>query len=348
MPQTHSNRPPGECGTCAKIHRVLVHHHRTALGQPLTGSAIAAAAGVARRTSLAHIAHMVASGWVDSDGRTPLVGLPSPAPPEGPATGPEAPSGDPRSPLEWARSAAVSCRTCGRLLVTLATLSGSDWHVRVTEEEVADALRVTGRTARTHLAALTGRRPHTTHPQSAPLLRAELVPGSAGRGGLKFVFLSGETAEVAPVETYSVGEWSSLRERAARILAQVPVAAGMPARERARAADLLLIPRLHVGYPESVLVAAMTEPGDTPTTAHTTSYGLLKWRLAQRAPAEAYRPAVAEQQAMLHDCADCERPFHAPLRQERCGDCRRREAAGISIEVAESHPIMSLLMGTSH
>ncbi|MEU1131079.1 hypothetical protein ABZ383_14650 [Streptomyces sp. NPDC005900] len=60
--------------------------------------------------------------------------------------------------------------------------------------EIASVLGVTARTVCTPLAALTGRRPHAApQHEHGPLLRVEPVPGVAGRGGRRYVFLTGST-----------------------------------------------------------------------------------------------------------------------------------------------------------
>ncbi|MFJ4343634.1 hypothetical protein [Streptomyces sp. NPDC088915] len=341
MATTHTAAPPSECGSCVKIHRVLVQHHRKGLGQPLTGAALAAAAGISRRATLLHVAHLVECVWVAADRRTPITGAA-----DAPAPAPAAPAG-PTSPLGWATTAGLSCRTCGRLLVILATAASGQWSVQTTESDLAAALDLTGRTVRTHLGALTGRRPHTApHQITGPLLRTELVPGTAGRGGMKFVFLTGETALGSAAETYSRAEYAELRDRALKVLAQVTITAALPTRERTRAAELLVIPRLHLGYPDAVLVESMSEPGDRAGTAKVTAYGLIKWRLTQRAPLTGYVPAARDAfdpMPVVHDCADCGDPIHAPRHVEYCADCYRRRRAGISLEIVESAEAARLL-----
>ncbi|MEU5446143.1 MULTISPECIES: hypothetical protein [Streptomyces] len=331
---THTAQPPASCGTCTKIHSVL--SQRKALGQPVTGAALSAAAGVSRRAVLTHISYLVECGWVAADRRT-AIPQPGDTPP---------PPARPDTPLVWATDAALSCRTCGRILLVLATAAGPDqWSVVMPEHELAAALDLTGRTVRTHLAALTGRRPHAHHPQPGPLLRSELVPETGGRGGLRFTFLDGQVQPGSTAETYTAQEYAALRVQALDVLAQVPLlTADLTTRERKRAAELLVIPRLHVGYPPAAIVEALVDPKDTHLRVHTSAYGLIKWRLEQRAPLSGYVAPAKETYdptPVVHDCADCGLPIKAPLSVAYCGDCKRRHTAGISLEVAEAHPILT-------
>lgn len=329
---THANTPPASCGTCTKIHTLLLQ--QKAPVQPVTGAALAAASGVSRRAVLTHIGYLVECGWVAADRRT---AIPQPG-----ATPP--PPARPDTPLVWATDASLSCKTCGRILLVLATAAGPDqWSLVMPEHELAAALGVTGRTVRTHLAALTGRRPHTAHPQSGPLLRGELVPETGGRGGLRWTFLDGKVKTGSGAETYTVQEYRALRVQALDVLAQLPLLTkDLTKRERTRAAELLVIPRLHVGYPAAAIIEALFDPADTHLKVHTSAYGLIKWRLAQRAPLSGYVAPAKETYdptPVVHDCADCGLPIKSPLSVAYCGDCKRRRAAGISIEVAEAHPI---------
>ncbi|MEV5887685.1 hypothetical protein AB0L74_34505 [Streptomyces sp. NPDC052020] len=328
---THAARPPASCGTCTKIHTVLLQ--RRALGQPVTGAAIAAAAGVSRQVALIHIRYLVECGWVAADRRTAI-------PQTAPAPPPPARSG---TPLTWATDAALSCRTCGRILLILATAAGGEWSVVMPEHDLADALGVTGRTVRTHLAALTGRRPHAHHTQAGPLLRGELVPETGGRGGRRFTFLDGQVRPGSSAETYTAEEYSALRVQALDVLAQVPLLTQhLTARERTRAAELLVIPRLHIGYPPAAIAEALVDPTDLQLKVHTSAYGLIKWRLEHRAPLSGYVAPAKETYdptPRVHDCADCGLPINAPVSVLYCRTCKQRRAAGISIEVAEAHPI---------
>ncbi|MFG2299177.1 hypothetical protein [Streptomyces sp. NPDC048603] len=326
----HRAVSPAECGTCAKVLSVLGR----ADAAPPTGAALAAAVGLRRRATLVHVAHLVQSGLLEADGRTPTA-PPAPAPVQ-------AGEAVVATPHDWATTASVTCRQCGRLLLILATLAGREWSVQVTVDELARALGITDRPTREHLAALTGRRPHRAHTQAGPLLRTERIPGTAGAGGLLVTFLSGRVVPGSEAEFYTPEEYEVLRRRGLALLNQAPVADRMNSRERVRAADLLLIPRLHLGYPDAELLASMSSPEDTAETAHTTAYGLIKWRLDRRAPLTAYVPTAQstyDPTPRMHDCVDCEAPIRAPLHVLRCGDCRRRERAGISIEIAEAWPI---------
>lgn len=331
---THASTPPASCGTCTKIHTVLAQ--RRALGQPVTGAALAAASGVSRRAVLTHISYLIECGWVAADRRTPI--------PQ-PGDAPPAPA-RPDTPLVWATDAALSCKTCGRILLVLATAAGPDqWSVVMPEHELAAALGVTDRTVRTHLAALTGRRPHAHHPQSGPLLRGELVPDTGGRGGLRYVFLDGQVRPGSSAETYTAEEYRALRVQALDVLAQVPLlTAHLTTRERTRAAELLVIPRLHLGYPPAALMEALVDPQDTHLRVHTSAYGLIKWRLEQRAPLSGYVAPAKETYdptPVVHDCADCGLPIKAALSVTRCRTCHLRERAGISADVADAHPVLT-------
>ncbi|WP_371594748.1 hypothetical protein [Streptomyces virginiae] len=325
----HKQSPPNECGTCVKIDSILRQHHRKALGQPLTGAALAAAAGIARRNVLVHVAYLVSCGWLEANGRTPVVPRP--------ATATTAAASKQRPALKWATDLSLSCRTCGRLMVALASQAGEgEWFVQLTEAELAAALSIAVRTVRDHVAALTGRRPHANHAQEAPLLRGERLPESKGYGGLRWVFLDGKKRDGSLTELYSKEEYRALRSIALDILAQAPlITAKMTARERTGAAELLLIERLHVGYPPAELLAAMTDPRDNEKTVKGHAYGLIQWRLDQNAPKYAY---VAKAQdtfdptPVWHDCP-CGKPIREPAHVTLCKNCQRREAAGISLDV---------------
>ncbi|MFD8147346.1 hypothetical protein [Streptomyces sp. NPDC059708] len=245
-----------------------------------------------------------------------------------------------RSPLSWATNLPISCRACGRIIVVLASQAGDDWHVQLTEKEIAGAIGLTERPTREHLAALTGRRLHARHPQEAPFLRGERIAETGGRGGLRWVFLDGKKRDGALVELYTREEYRALRSIALDVLAQAPLlTAKMTARERTGAAELLVIPRLHVGYPPAAVLAAMTRPSDCETTVRGHAFGLIRWRLTQSAPLSGYVATAQEAYnptPVVRDCAGgCGLPIKAPMHITRCADCRRREAAGISIEVAE-------------
>ncbi|MDJ0385198.1 hypothetical protein [Streptomyces sp. G-G2] len=188
MANTHRQAPPSECGTCTKIHSVLIQHRSQALGQPLIGAAIAAATGVSRQVTLLHIGHMVECGWIAKDRRTPIIQTTIDRLPVRGGT-----------PITWATGAALSCRTCGRVLLFLATHANpGEWFARMTASEIASALGMTERAVRTHTAALTGRRPHSCHPLEAALLHGQRVPGTAGHGGLQWTFLADGKARPAP------------------------------------------------------------------------------------------------------------------------------------------------------
>lgn len=329
---THRQTPPSGCGSCVKIRSILVQHARRALGQPLTGAAIAAAAGIARQTALFHIAHQIECGWLEADGRTP-VKLPKAARSKAKAAFPP--------PLEWVADLALSCRTCGRLMVVLATNAKGAWTTQMSESEIARALGVTPQTVRTHIAALTGHRPHVRHPLPGKLLRGEMIPDTGGRGGLLWVFLGGRTITGSAALSYTPAEYAKLRTRALDLLARVEASAPMNGAERRRAAEVLIIERFQLGYTSTALLAAMTEPGDTATTAHTSAYGLIKWRLDVRAPLSGYVPTVPElldPTPRVQEC-ECGKAFKARLSVTHCGPCRRRVAAGISLEVAEAFPL---------
>ncbi|MEV0097360.1 hypothetical protein [Streptomyces sp. NPDC050738] len=300
---------------------------------------MAAAAGISRRKALLHVAYMVECGWLKEDGRTPIEPLPgTPAATE---------AAQQQTALRWATNLSLSCRTCGRLMVVLATQAGGAWHVQVSEPDLSTALGIAERTTRDHIAALTTRRPHARHPQAGPLLRGERLPDSGGRGGLRWVFLDGKTRAGSLTDSYSPEEYRALRSTALDILAQAPlITSRMTARERTGAAELLIIPRLHVGYPAAAILAAMIDPNDHEGTVRTHAYGLIRWRLAQRAPESGY---VAKAQdtydptPIVHDCADCGFPVRAPLHVTLCGDCQRRIAAGLSLDVVEGAEAKRLL-----
>jgi biotin operon repressor len=321
----HAQTPPAECGTCTKIHAVLLAHQRKALGQPLTGAAIAAAAGVSRQATLTHIAHMIECGWIAADRRTAIKqGTAAPLPAR---TG---------TPLQWATDAALSCRTCGRLLLVLATAAApGEWFTRMSELEIASALGIGERAVRKHIAALTGRRAHATHPMEAAFLHGQRIPGTAGRGGLQWMFLDGKARPGALTDDYSREEFAEMRSVALDVLAQAPlITSGMNARERRSAAELLVCPRLHLGWPPAAILAAMTDPGDHEETVKGHAYGLIRWRLDERAPG-AYVASAAltyDRTPVWHDCTDCRDPFHAPVDVVLCPKCYRRERAGISLD----------------
>ncbi|MFE6744157.1 hypothetical protein [Streptomyces sp. NPDC057686] len=327
----HRPIPHAECGTCAKILSVLVQHHRKGLGQPLTGAAIAAAAGLQRRATLVHIAHLVECQALGSDGRTPLL-LDPPSGPEPILT-----------PLDWAARLALSCRACGRLLAILASIAGPDWSAQATVAELAQGIGLTDRPTRAHLDALTGKRPHGRHVLPGPLLRSEVIPGTRKNGGLRYVLLTGPITPGSEIEFYTAQEYAELRSRAYAVLSQAPVAGLMPAHEKKRAAELLIIPRLHLGYPDGVVLEALASPEDTEKTAHN-PYGLIQWRLGKRAPLTGYVPTIKsayDPTPRMHDCIDCEKPWKAPLHVQRCPKCELRHRAGISVEVAEILPILT-------
>ncbi|MEV4928062.1 hypothetical protein [Streptomyces roseoverticillatus] len=324
---THSNTPPDLCASCRAAYGLLDRHHREQPDQPLTGAAIAEALGLSRRTALVHVGYLAESGLLGPDRRTP--------------TGAGLRTAEPRpalpSPVEWAATLSLTCRTCGRLMLVLTTAAGREWVTQMSESDLASALGVTGRTVREHMAALTGHRPHARHHLDAPLLRTERIPGTGGRGGLRITLLTGVIRPGSVAEDYSPAEYAELRTRALAVLDQAPVAARMTARERVRAAELLIIPRLHTGYPAAAVLAAMTDPTDTPETAHTTAYGLIKHRLLKRAPEGPYVPTAREAydlRPVVHDCAGCGEPIKAALHITHCRDCRLRERAGISLDAA--------------
>ncbi|MFD3941087.1 hypothetical protein ACFWSP_40145 [Streptomyces sp. NPDC058618] len=325
---THRQVSPRECGTCTKIHSVLIQHQRRALGQPLTGAGIAAAAGISRQKSLIHVAHMVEWAWVAADRRTPIVQ--AAAAPLPVRTG---------APITWATDAALSCRTCGRVLLLLASHAApGDWFTQMSESDMAAALGIAERTLRDHLAALTGTRPHARHTLEAPMLRGERIAETGGRGGLKWVFLDGKARTGSLADDYSAEEYRALRTVALDILAQAPlITAKMTARERTSAAELLIIPRLHLGYPPAVILEAMTEPSDHEETVTSHAYGLIRHRLKKKAsgPYVASAKLTYDRTPVVHDCADCGLPISAPLHVTHCGDCRRRAAAGLSLDVVE-------------
>ncbi|MFJ6701127.1 hypothetical protein ACIQM4_34440 [Streptomyces sp. NPDC091272] len=327
----HTQRPPNECGSCQKIHSILRQHKLRALGQPPTGAAIATGAGISRRKALVHVAYMVECGWLEADGRTPVIPVP--------ATPATAVASEQRSVLRWAADLALSCRTCGRLMVVLASQAGGAWSVQMGQSDIASALGISERRTRDHLAALTGRRPHARHPQSGPLLRGERLPETGGRGGLLWVFLDGVARPGSLAEFYSREEYAELRHTALEILSQVPlITSGMNARERTSAAELLVIPRLHVGYPPAVLLAAITDPGDFEGVVRVHAYGMIRWRLRERCPETGYVATLKETldtTPVVRDCAGgCGRPIKDTLAVTHCVDCRRREAAGITLDVA--------------
>ncbi|MEV6682249.1 hypothetical protein AB0N09_36115 [Streptomyces erythrochromogenes] len=182
MSALHTSIPPERCGSCVKILSILTQHHREHPGRPLTGAAIATAAGIARPTAVFHLSYLAECGRLEKDRRTPAKV--------------EVASSQwaARSPLDWAVSATLPCRTCARLLLVLATLAKGQWSVQARAEDIAAALGASERTAREHLAALTGQRPHA-RPQTGPLLRAETIPGTAGYGGRLITFLSRPVCE---------------------------------------------------------------------------------------------------------------------------------------------------------
>lgn len=324
----HKQSPPSECSTCIKIHAILSEHHRKALGQPLTGAAIAAAAGISRQKVLVHVAHQISCGWLEADGRTPIKFWPVTT----------AASSEQNPSLKWATGLDLSCRTCGRLMVALAAQAGKgEWSVQQEERELASALSIAGRTLRDHVAALTGSRPHARHAQSGPLLRGERLPETFGHGGLLWVFLDGEVRAGSLAKDYSKAEFLALRNIALGILAQAPlITAKMNARERGSAADLLLCPRLHVGYPPAVILDAMTDPRDHADTVRSSAWGLIRNRLDRKAPKKAYVATAQDTFAstpVWHDCP-CGKPIKEPVHVILCKDCQRREAAGISLDVA--------------
>ncbi|MFF4450910.1 hypothetical protein [Streptomyces sp. NPDC001502] len=328
----HKQAPPTACGSCVRIDAVLRQHARRALGQPITGAAIAAAAGISRQKALVHVRYLIECGWVEADGRTPVVPCP--------ATPTTAAAAQRRSPLEWAAGLPLSCRTCGRIVIVLASQAGDDWHVQLAEQEIAAALGIAERTVRDHVAALTGRRLHARHAQEAPFLRGERVAETGGRGGLRWVFLDGKRRDGALVELYTPEEYRALRNIALDVLAQAPLlTAKMTARERTGAAELLVIPRLHIGYPPAAVLAAMTYSTDHEETVKGHAFGLIRWRLTQRAPMTGYVALAQEAYdttPSVRDCAGgCGGRFKAPQHITHCADCRRREAAGISIDVAD-------------
>ncbi|MER5890749.1 hypothetical protein ABT160_43600 [Streptomyces sp. NPDC001941] len=297
---------------------------------PLTGAALAATVGIARQNVLVHVRHMVECGWLEADGRTPIEPLPA---------APDVVQAARRAtPLRWASDLSLTCRTCGRLMLILATQARDEWSVQRTMEELATALGRSERITREHVAALTGRRPHAAHPMLGPLLRTERVPESQGRGGLRFVFLGGLTRPGSVAADYSLEEYAELRRTALGVLAQAPlITSGMNADERRSAAELLLIPRLHVGYPPAVLAEGIRRAGDHEGTVTGHAYGLIRWRLDQVAPASGYTPTAQSVQAperVLHECADCGNPFRALPDVAHCPGCTRRRAAGISLDVA--------------
>ncbi|MGW2587775.1 hypothetical protein ACWCYZ_42065 [Streptomyces virginiae] len=328
----HKQAPPTTCGSCVRIDAILRQHARRALGQPLTGAAIATAAGISRQKTLVHVRYLIECGWVEADGRTPVV--PRPATPSTAAAAKR------RSPLQWAAGLPLSCRTCGRIVIVLATQAGDDWHAQLTTKELADALGITERPVREHLAALTGRRPHARHHQEAPFLRGERLAETGGRGGLRWVFLDGKRRDGALVDHYTRDEYRGLRNIALDVLAQAPLlTAKMTARERTGAAELLVIPRLHIGYPPAAILAAMTYSTDTAETVKGHAFGLIRWRLDERAPMTGY-VALAQEEVSLtpftRACAGgCGSSIRAPRHITHCEDCRLREAAGISIDIAD-------------
>ncbi|MCX4784653.1 hypothetical protein [Streptomyces sp. NBC_01264] len=328
----HKQAPVNECGSCVKIDSVLRQHQRRALGQPLTGAAIAAAAGISRQKTLVHVRYLIECGWLEVDGRTPVEPCP--------ATPTTAAASHRSSPLEWATDLPLSCRTCGRIMVVLASQAGGEWHVQLREVEIAAAIGISERVTREHIAALSGRRPHARHALEAPLLRGERIPETGGRGGLQWVFLDGKKREGSLVDLYTPEEYRALRNIALDVLAQAPlITAKMNARERTGAAELLVIPRLHIGYPPAEILDAMTYSTDHEKTVTGHAYGLIRWRLDERAPLTGYVAKAQESYdptPVVRDCAGrCGGRIKAPKHITHCEDCRLREAAGISIDVVD-------------
>ncbi|MER6257813.1 hypothetical protein ABT224_41500 [Streptomyces sp. NPDC001584] len=328
----HRSIPHTECGTCAKILSILLGQQRKELGQPLTGAAIAAAAGLQRRATLVHVAHLVECEALEPDGRTPRL-----------VDTPDVP-GAIQTPLDWAANLALSCRACGRLLAILAAMAGPDWSARATVADLAQGIGLSDRPTRTHLDALTGVRPHARHMLPGPLLRSEVIPGTRKAGGLRYVLLTGLITPGSGIEFYTPQEYGEQRERGYAILAQVPIAGRMPAHEKKRAVEKLIIPRLNLNYPDGVILEALASGGDSTETAHN-PYGLIQYRLKTRAPLIGYVPTAKtayDPTPRMHDCIDCERPWKAPMHVQRCPNCELRHRAGITIEVAEQWEIAGL------
>jgi hypothetical protein len=200
----HSERLPEDCKGCRTVFAILVADQENPPVAPATVAVIAQRAGVGVRVTQMHLGHLVTHRRVQEDRRTPVEGAQA-------ARGRQAP--DDADPLAWASCQEVPDGTCARCLLEYARAAGRTWSGQLGVEQLAAALGVSERTARTHRGHLATARLIRFTPSTVLLSEH----GQRLRRPDRFVLLSGEIG--APV-LVADGGWFD--DAAASMLAQLP------------------------------------------------------------------------------------------------------------------------------
>jgi hypothetical protein len=301
----HPATLPDDCRGCRALFAALLADHQEPPAIAPTVDVLGQRAGLGRRAAFVHLAHLVTHRRIREDRRTPVPGA---AVGRGQQVPPDADA------LTWAACQEVPDAACARCLAQFARAAGLGWSGQLGERELAEALGVSERTARTH-------RGHLVRAALIRFTPSVLVVGDGHRVRQpdRFTLLSGVVA--APVLVPG-GDWTD--DLAATMLSRLWWfdTARKRDSERGRVA---IARRLRAGWSEGALMERLER---APDGAVTNPYG----RLAMLLPAPDQPHVVPASEAVggvirLTDCRECGIPFRPRFTGALCGGevCRNPE-----------------------
>jgi hypothetical protein len=137
----HAAVLPDDCARCRDLFAVLAARHEAAPDSPVTLALLGQSVGLTERPTRTHLAHLVKHRRVMPDRRTPAPGATCVA---------ARPLPDDITPLAWAASAEVPCRSCGVILRELAVVSRGTWRGQISMGDLGKRAALSEHAARMH------------------------------------------------------------------------------------------------------------------------------------------------------------------------------------------------------